>query len=380
MQFEYAHTHFAEPRRKTKAEMQQDVAAITNNPVIDCLMSISNGLFAVLNDKRQLVALNDAFLKLMGIENVEEALGLRPGEYVHCVHACEMPGGCGTSEYCSTCGAVLSILAALETRTPHEETCALTVEKDNQNIELYFLVRSCPIFIESCVFILLFLQDISSQQYRACLESSFFHDINNILCGLTMKSELLTAKSLPSQEEIHELNTIVQRIVQEVSIQRNMMMAMEPTYHPLYTEVSINSLLSEIELVFRDHPLTLKRTVKVDYPADDFVLTTDFHLTCRIVVNMVTNALEVTPEGGTVRVFTELAANSFTLCVWNEGAIPEDIAKRIFQRNFSTKGALGRGFGSYSMKLFGEKILGGRVSFESSEAAGTTFRFAQIHN
>jgi len=380
MQFENAPTHFAEPGRKSMAEMRQDVAAVTNNPVIDCLMSVSNGLFAVLNDKRQLVALNDAFLKLMDVENVEEALGMRPGEYVNCVHSCEMPGGCGTSEYCSTCGAVVAMLAALETRTPREGTCAISIAKDNQNIDLYFLVRSCPIHMEESVFLLLFLQDITSRQYRACLENSFFHDINNILCGLTMKSELLAAESLPAQEKLRELNTIIQRIVQEVSIQHNMMLSMEPTYQPLYSEVSVNSLLSEIELVFSDHPLTRNRTLNVAYLSCDVGMTTDFHLTCRIVVNMVTNALEATPQGGSVRLFTESDADTFTLGVWNRGAIPEDAAKRVFQRNFSTKGKLGRGFGTYSMKLFGEKILGGKVTFESSEEAGTTFRFAQKYD
>lgn len=42
---------------------------------------------------------------------------------------------------------------------------------------------------------------------------------------------------------------------------------------------------------------------------------------------------------------------------------------RIFQRSFSTKGAKGRGLGTYSMKLFGETYLGGQVSFRSSAGA-----------
>ncbi|MDU0460952.1 MAG: sensor histidine kinase [Geobacteraceae bacterium] len=342
-------------------------------------MTISNGLFAVINDKRQVISLNDSFLKLMGIENVKEALGLRPGEYVKCIHACEMPAGCGTSEYCSTCGAVLSIIAAMDTRKPQDQTCALTIEKDNQNLDLYFSVRSCPIYVEDKVFVLLFLQDISIQQYRACLESSFFHDINNILCALTMKSGLLATKQQAPQEKLQELAIIVQRVVQEVSIQNNMMKSIEPNYQPLYSEVSVNNLLREVELVFQEHPLTLMRNVEVAFPTYDLRLTTDFHLTCRIIVNMVTNALEATREGGTVRVFTEPGANTVTLCVWNEGCIPEEIRRRIFQRNFSTKGTIGRGFGTSSMKLFGEKILGGRITFETSEEAGTFFRFAQIY-
>lgn len=378
MLFADSQTHFAPPQRRTREELQADVIAISRNPVIDNLMAISNGLFAVLNDKRQVVALNDSFMKMVGIEDVEEALGLRPGEYVKCIHACDMEAGCGTSEYCSTCGAVLSILSALTTNKPQEQSCALTIEKDNQDLDLYFSVRSCPITIDDSVFILFFMQDISAQQYRSCLERSFFHDISNILCALSLKSELLASRPGVQQDKIQELYMIVQRVVQEVTIQHNLMNSLEMSCQPLYSDVSVNALLAEIELVFRDHPLTLKRSVEIEFLSTDVILKTDFHLTCRILVNMVTNALEASDKDGSVRVYCEPDANAIALAVWNDGVIGEDVAKRLFQKNFSTKGTLGRGFGTYSMKLFGEQILGGRVTFESSAAGGTIFRFSQL--
>lgn len=371
-------TYFAPAERRTGNELHKDLDAIANNPLIDGLMSVANSLFAVLNDKRQVIALNDAFLKLMGIEDVEEALGLRPGEYVNCVHACEMPGGCGTSPYCSTCGAVVSILAAMESGHPQERTCALAVEKDNQKADLFFSVRSCPVNIEGKMFVLFFLQDISLQQHRAYLERSFFHDINNILCALTLKSERLLMSSHTSPERLQELNGIVQRIAQEISIQNHLQKTLKDSYQPLYTEIQVSKVLAEIEQIFHDHPLAVKRTLEVLFPPCELPLVTDFHLASRIVINMVTNALEATPEHGTVRVFVEPGQNSVTFCVWNAGVIPEDIAKRIFQRNFSTKNTLGRGLGTYSMKLFGEQVLGGVVGFESSENKGTTFRFTLI--
>lgn len=371
-------TYFAPAERRTNEELHEELDAIANNPLIDGLMSVANSLFAVLNDKRQVIALNDAFLKLMGIEDVEEALGLRPGEYVNCVHACEMPGGCGTSPYCSTCGAVVSILAAMESGHPQERTCALAVEKDNQKADLFFTVRSCPVNIDGKTFVLFFLQDISLQQHRAYLERSFFHDINNILCALTMKSERLMRSGQPAPERLQELNVIVQRIAQEISIQSHLQKSLKDSYQPLYTEIQVSKVLAEIEQIFQDHPLAANRTLEVLYPPCELPLVTDFHLTSRIVINMAINALEATPEGGLVRVYVEPGQNSATFCVWNAGVIPEDIAKRIFQRNFSTKHTLGRGLGTYSMKLFGEQVLGGTVSFESTEHGGTTFRFSQI--
>ena len=59
--------------------------------------------------------------------------------------------------------------------------------------------------------------------------------------------------------------------------------------------------------------------------------------------------------------------------VHNEQVMPEDVQIQIFQRSFTTKGQPGRGVGTYSMKLFGERYLGGRVSFVSRTPDGTTF-------
>lgn len=368
-------THFAPAERKNGAELDEDVRRATTNDFIDGLMKISNGLFAVLNDKRQVISLNDSFIKLLGVEDTGQILGLRPGETVNCIHACEMPGGCGTSEYCSTCGAVVSIMAALETRQPQERTCALTVEKDGQNVDLYFSVRSCPLVIDDSLYVLLFLQDISMQQYRACLDRTFFHDINNILCALVGKSELLSTRIQPTEDKLKELHHIVLRISQEISIQNSLQKSLDVSYKPLYADVTANGILSEVDQLFHDHPLTAYRMLEVSPSPYEIAITTDFHLASRIVINMVTNALEATRKGGKVALSIQPQHNSVSFCVWNEGTIPEDISRRIFQRNFSTKGSMGRGFGTYSMKLFGEQVLGGSVQFESSEENGTLFSF-----
>jgi sensor histidine kinase regulating citrate/malate metabolism len=49
------------------------------------------------------------------------------------------------------------------------------------------------------------------------------------------------------------------------------------------------------------------------------------------------------------------------------------VAKQIFQRSFTTKGELGRGVGTYSMRLLGGQYLGGHVHFTTSEEEGTEF-------
>jgi sensor histidine kinase regulating citrate/malate metabolism len=88
---------------------------------------------------------------------------------------------------------------------------------------------------------------------------------------------------------------------------------------------------------------------------------------------MVKNALEATTIGEEVRVWYENRGGQPCFFVHNPGRIPEQIALQIFKRSFSTKGEPGRGLGTYSMKLFGEQSLGGKVNFTTDDKEGTCF-------
>lgn len=94
------------------------------------------------------------------------------------------------------------------------------------------------------------------------------------------------------------------------------------------------------------------------------------------MTNMIINALEASENGDTIKVWFDFDNNWICFNVWNRQDIPKIIEKRIFQRNFSTKGTMGRGWGTYSMKLLGEKGLNGKVDFTSSIKNGTTFRLS----
>ncbi len=107
--------------------------------------------------------------------------------------------------------------------------------------------------------------------------------------------------------------------------------------------------------------------------AEDETLRTDPQLLQPILTNMVKNALEATPEGGTVRVWSEARDDDVAFHVWNAAVMSPEVALRVFQRYFSTKAERGRGLGTYGLKLIAERYLHGHVSFTSSQDEGTTF-------
>jgi hypothetical protein len=373
-------SYFAPPARAKDRELATDIKAVAHNPVVDGLMRVANGLFAVLNEHRQILAVNETFLHLMGVEDSSAIIGLRPGEFVRCIHACNMPGGCGTSQFCATCGAVVSIMATLDSDQTQEGTCSITVEKDNKEVDMFFQVRCLPINSRGRRFILLFLLDISIQQQRANLEATFFHDISNLLTGLMGKSNIFMRKGIWDPEQFSAIQKLIQRTVQEFSIQQALSNDMSHCYQPLYCSVSVNGILDDIAETFVGQEVSRGVKLTINRVDGNVTMITDPNLVDRILCNMVTNALEATDPDGVVRVSVEVYANSVTFSVWNRKHIPQEHAMRIFSRNFTTKEGLGHGLGTYSMKLFGEKVLGGVVDFTTSTDDGTTFRLSLLQS
>lgn len=368
-------TYFASAERADSEELAVEIDIVSKNPIVSGLLHSISGLLAVLDEHRQILAVNDSFLQMLGIEEPGEALGLRPGEALQCVHAHDAPAGCGTTKYCSTCGAAIAIVSSLEQDAPVERICALSANRGGTDVDIALLVKSHPIEIEQKRYLLLFLQDITQQQQRAALERTFFHDINSMLQGLVGASELLSMGNTQAQltNAIHQASL---RLAKEVAIQRCLSQNESYNYQPMWYEFTTEHILGEIESFFANHPVAHERAIDFPQEYPRLSITTDISLLLRVLCNMITNALEATPRNGVVKIWLEHEEEFLSFLVWNAQVIPEEVANRVFQRNFSTKEQAGRGVGTYSMKLFGEEILGGHVSFTSSRETGTVFRFA----
>ncbi|MBN2311242.1 MAG: PAS domain-containing protein [Candidatus Hydrogenedentes bacterium] len=366
-------SYFASPERASDQELAAEISLVSKNPVMSGLLHSISGLLAVLDEHRQIVAVNDSFLAMLGIDDPAQALGLRPGEAVQCIHAHDEAAGCGTGRLCASCGAAIAIVASLGEDRPVERICALSTRRGAKSVDMALLVRSCPIRIAGKRFLLLFLQDITHQQQRAALERAYFHDINNMLNMLMAASELLV-DDVPSElsEAIHRASV---RLSREVAIQRCLTETESCTYQPMWHEFTAGQVLEELRLFFLNHPAAQGKSI--DFPGQPpaVTFTTDIALLLRVLCNMVINALEATTEGGRIRIWAERQGDSVSFCVWNDQEIPPDVAGRVFQRNFSTKEQAGRGVGTYSMKLFGEDVLGGQVAFTTGKDEGTVFRF-----
>ena len=370
-------SYFAPAERDDIPVIRSELELIMDNPVLNTLLSSIGGLVAVLNDKRQILMVNQSLLKQLGISDIDCILGQRLGEAVECTHARDMEGGCGTGPYCASCGAVIAMETTRLKQKPFETKCYIEKNDSGKSVDLSFNVRTSPVRVEGMDLILIILRDISSEERWSILERTFFHDLSNIIGSLTGSMEMLKLGRSRGKKnrEVEKLRRTAQRLVEEVAVHR--VLCQDEGYRDLTHKeyFPVDEVAAALELQYSSHPESREKRLVTERHDTNRMFYSNKTLMLRVLGNMLTNAFEATEKGGRVKLIIEDAAETVNFSVWNETCIPEEMTLRIFQRNYSSKQGTGRGLGTFGMKLFGEKILGGRVDFSSSREQGTVFRF-----
>lgn len=131
----------------------------------------------------------------------------------------------------------------------------------------------------------------------------------------------------------------------------------------------LNELVEEVARLYKDRPLVLA----LDSSVSEFDF--DYEKLRRVLINLIENSLDSMQEqsDGHVYVKTNRKSETVILEVADSGTgIPADLREKIFEPYFSTKKS-GVGLGLAIVKRIVEEH-GGRLSLESQEMKGTTFR------
>lgn len=340
-----------------------------NLPLVKDLLDAAPEIFLILNEQRQAVYTNRTLLDMLRISDNELENGLRPGEMLKCIHATESPSGCGTTEFCRTCGAVRAIMTALNGRRDVQE-CRI-IREDGTALDLE--VTATPLYVQDRRFTAFSARDISHEKRRHALEHVFFHDLLNTASGVVGFAELLaTAPAEESGEYISHLYHLANRLIDEIRSQKALLDAENDSLEIVVSPVDSVDLLAQVAQEYAHPDLAQGRRIEVDPLADSVAMLTSPVLVRRVLANMARNALEASRPGEAVTLSCRAASGGVEFSVHNPGAMPHEVQLQVFQRSFSTKG-FGRGLGTYSIRLLSERYLGGRVSFTSTPEAGTTF-------
>lgn len=367
-------TYFAPAARVGNAELQAAAQACLDHPAARFFIQAAGGLVMILDSHRQVLATNAALDALLSLSAVNP-LGLRPGEAFGCIHAPEGPAGCGTSKACAHCGAVLTVLACQETgQTAHGE-CQLTVRTRGRLEAAEFQIMASPLEVGSHRFMAVVLQDLSAAKRREALERLFYHDVANLMQGIRGWTELIAEGGVSSQIAATKLVRLTDLLDRELRSHQDM--ARAESGHLLADRRPTRPLevLTDVRDLLDRHPAVKHRDICLEVPYDP-LLSTDPEMLSRVVLNMAVNAMEATADGARITLTAQRRGDCVRLEVRNPGEIPLEVRSRIFTRSFSTKEGAGRGLGTYSMKLFGENVLGGQVGFACGK--GETVFFIEL--
>jgi nitrogen fixation/metabolism regulation signal transduction histidine kinase len=367
-------TYFAPAGRDAPDELHRTRDLVAAVPLLQHTIDAMPDAVAILNGQRQVVGANRRLLHMLE-RGLPDVLGRRLGELLGCKNVACGPDGCGTALECSLCGAVNAMLDSQHQDGPVVRECRITLA-DPVGAALDLKVTAAAVGVDGQRLTICVAKDISDQKRLGVLARLFFHDVMNTAGCIQGYAELLRERSASQSgedEELAELAHLSEELVEEIRAQRDLTYAESGELEPQFEPVQTLDLLQHLQRSSARQPVARHRLIVSDQVWQGEIRT-DARLLRRVLGNMIKNALEAIPRGQTVTLRCAEQGDSVLFSVHNPGCMSPEVRGQVFQRSFSTKSASGRGIGTHSMKLLGERYLGGQVGFTSDEAAGTTFR------
>jgi signal transduction histidine kinase len=237
------------------------------------------------------------------------------------------------------------------------------------------------------------LKDLQKDLARAEREAAWkemaqqvAHEIKNPLTPMKLNLQHLQRQLNVSDEDFKKMKPQIEKIAVNMIDQIESLSKIASDFSKFaqpseleFKEIEVNSLLESVVDLYKPED-KLKITSEL-YPEKLYVMGVKEELR-RVLVNLIKNANEATPDGGKVTVCSLTDDDkSFVLIevIDNGEGIPQENSEDIFVPNFSTKSS-GTGLGlAISKKIIEEHD--GKISFESTPGEKTTFKITlPIHH
>ena len=201
------------------------------------------------------------------------------------------------------------------------------------------------------------------------LAAGLAHEIRNPLAGIAAAVEVLAENRDSRDREItQEIQVQVKRLNTTLSDLLNFARPREPEIAPCDLVDLVRRILALVRSDAQKHHIEVVEELPADLPA----IKADATQIQQAVLNLLLNAIQAMPDGGTltVRVAAEMARMRLTIQDTG-GGIPADIREKIFAPFFTTKHR-GTGLGLAITRTIMEKH-GGTIRVDSEVGCGTMF-------
>jgi len=370
------------PNSSLPIDSPKDKISISSLPIVsDILQRILDAFpqpVALLNRSEEVIIVNSHFLKILSYTNADRLTGKKPQEIFNCVFAIDTVYDIQATDRCSSCGENLNLKGNKISCQRFTERCNLTFVDENGHFDdlVNMKVTTSPFTIGSEQYFLFSITDISNDVSRRLLEKIFFHDVLNKagnIIGILDVLNFVGNNDEKSVELYESLKYTSRDLINEIIYQRDMSAAENNELTPVFAPASSLEILNSSKNEIINNDIAYAKEIFISPLSIDQQIITDAVLLRRVLLNMLKNAMEATISGEKVTIGCEpLNQDKFRFWVHNNSPIPNEIQGQLFSKSVSTKG-FNRGLGTFSMRLFGEKYLRGKVNFISSEEEGTRF-------
>jgi len=225
------------------------------------------------------------------------------------------------------------------------------------------------------------LEDISDRKDLEMLKESvdqiMRHDLKGPLNGIINIPMILRTEPniTTEQHAMLEMTELAgRRMLRMVNNSLNLFKMEQGTfvYEPQEVDVLalLHSVIDEMGAIYRAMGVNVHTTVNGGAPNGPFMILAEQDLFHNVITNLLTNAVEASPSGGTVEVMLE-NTDSPVVRFRNTGAVPREIRDHFFQK-YKTHGKVqGTGLGTYSAKLIAD-ALGLKLSLHISDELDQT--------
>lgn len=202
------------------------------------------------------------------------------------------------------------------------------------------------------------------------LTTGIVHEIGNPLTSVFSFVQMLKEKEQDEfkMESLETIDLYMNRIA-DILKQLSGFSKMPPlNLKPCKVNSLIEDVLSLIQYDKRVNEITIVRDLLPDMPR----ITTDENLFSQVIVNIILNAADAMPDGGTLTIRSSINDRNFVIVFEDTGVgIPKENLSRIFDPFYTTK-EKGTGLGLAVSQNIIEK-LGGSLSVESELNQGSRF-------
>jgi two-component system NtrC family sensor kinase len=205
------------------------------------------------------------------------------------------------------------------------------------------------------------------------LTSQIAHELNNPIYGIMNTLELLKTEIPPESKRRRILELSLSEIQRLSEMLRNMLSFSKPEEEKR-RPVKIDELIEGILLVMEKQMKESNIQVEASFDSDIPEVMASTNQMRQVMLNILKNAKEAMPKGGTLTVRTTREGNKVLIHIQDTGiGIPEEIRDKIFEAFFTTKQKV-KGVGLGLSVCYGIiKDHGGEIKVESEEGKGTTF-------